>query len=275
MKALKGNSDRAPNMDEVLDLLKQPGQNLIINLLGVKLEDRPSYLVKLLPSLLELRAQTGRPHWIVIDEAHHLLPTSWDSASGTLPQTLDGLMLITVHPNHVAIPALSLIDTLVAVGKEPTQTLESFCQAVGYCPPQTQLEELEPGIAVAWFRKTEEAPFLFQIQPPQSERYRHRRKYAEGQLGTDKSFYFRGPEQKLNLRAQNLITFTQLAEGVDRETWLYHLQQQDYSRWFREAIKDDTLAEEAAQIESTPDLSAEESRDRIKAVIEQRYTLPA
>ena len=27
-----------------------------------------------------------------------------------------------------------------------------------------------------------------------AERLRHRRKYAEGELGTDKSFYFRGAE---------------------------------------------------------------------------------
>lgn len=107
------------------------------------------------------------------------------------------------------------------------------------------------------------------------ERRRHMRNYAEGELGADKCFYFRGAEAKLNLRAQNLISFTQLAEGVDDETWLYHLHQQDYSRWFQEAIKDETLAEEAARIEANPKLSAKESRDRIKAAIEQRYTLPA
>jgi hypothetical protein len=68
--------------------------------------------------------------------------------------------------------------------------------------------------------------------------------------------------------------FTQLADGVDEETWLYHLRQQDYSHWFRDAIKDETLATAAADVE-TSDLSAAESRDRIKAAINQRYTLPA
>ena len=53
-----------------------------------------------------------------------------------------------------------------------------------------------------------------------AEHRRHSRKYAEGELPQDRSFYFRGPQGKLNLRAQNLMVFLQMAEGVDDETWL-------------------------------------------------------
>ena len=74
---------------------------------------------------------------------------------------------------------------------------------------------------------------------PAEKAERHIRKYAEGALGEDKSFYFRGPANALNLRAQNLTIFMQMADGVDDETWLHHLQAHDYSRWVREAIKDD------------------------------------
>ncbi|NJP08319.1 MAG: hypothetical protein HC866_01650 [Leptolyngbyaceae cyanobacterium RU_5_1] len=56
---------------------------------------------------------------------------------------------------------------------------------------------------------------------------------------------------------------------------LYHLRQQDYSHWFQAAIKDENLARDVAQIEADSELSAAESRERIKAAIEQRYTLPA
>jgi hypothetical protein len=94
-------------------------------------------------------------------------------------------------------------------------------------------------------------------------------------LGEDKSFYFRGPEQKLNLRAQNLQIFTQLAGGVDDQTWLHHLRRGDYSRWFREAIKDEELARVAAAVEQQRDVSPDESRAVIKSAIEQRYTSAA
>jgi hypothetical protein len=91
-------------------------------------------------------------------------------------------------------------------------------------------------------------------------------------LGDDRSFYFRGPEQKLNLRAQNLTLFLQIADGVDDATWLYHLKRGDYSRWFREGIKDDLLADEAAGSERDESLSPVESRGKIRAAVERRYT---
>jgi hypothetical protein len=101
------------------------------------------------------------------------------------------------------------------------------------------------------------------------------RKYAAGELAEDRSFYFRGPQGKLNLRAQNLALFLQMAEGVDEETWLHHLRRGDYSRWFREAIKDEDLAAEAERIESLTGPAARESRSLIRAAIEERYTAPA
>jgi len=62
------------------------------------------------------------------------------------------------------------------------------------------------------------------LSRPEAWQKRHIRKYAEGELGTDKSFYFRGPDGSLNLRAQNLSIFLQMAEGVDDNTWTHHLR---------------------------------------------------
>lgn len=71
-----GDSKRAPTVNEVLQLLERPDQNAVVNLLGTALEHRPAAFESLLSALLELRGRTGRPHWIIIDEAHHLLPRS-------------------------------------------------------------------------------------------------------------------------------------------------------------------------------------------------------
>jgi hypothetical protein len=118
-------------------------------------------------------------------------------------------------------------------------------------------------------------PFRIRGEPARSELRRHRRKYAEGDVGEDKSFVFRGPEGRLNLQAQNLFLFNQIGTGVDDDTWLYHLRRGDYSRWFREAIKDEELAADAERIERMERISATESRRRIAEAIETRYTLPA
>ena len=269
-----GNAQQVPSSAEVLTVLSKPEQNLIVNLMGVKIDDRPLFLAQLLPSLLEMRVRTGRPHWIVIDEVHHMFPSSWDAAV-TLPQSVNGILMVTVHPEHVATSALSLIDTVIAV-KSPMQTLTNFCNMIGHqLPSETLPAELASGSAIAWFIKTEDQPFQFQVIPPLQERQRHMRNYAEGNLGNDRCFFFRGADHQLNLKAQNLIMFIQLASGVDDGTWLHHLHLQDYSNWLQNSIKDETLAAEVSEIEKTRDLSPADSRDRIKTAIEKRYTLPA
>jgi hypothetical protein len=88
------------------------------------------------------------------------------------------------------------------------------------------------------------------------------------------SFYFRGPDGRHNLRAQNLAVFCQIGEGIDEETWLFHLRRGDYSRWFRDSVKDERLASETERIERRHDLAPSQTRALIRGLVESRYTLP-
>src|SRR2546430_14239590 len=112
------------------------------------------------------------------------------------------------------------------------------------------------------------------IRPGELEQGRHIRKYAAGDLGPN-AFYFRGPDGRLNLRAQTLAMFLQIADGVDDETWLHHLRRGDYARWFKTAIKDRELEAAARKAEALGDKPAGEGRRLIRDAIEQRYTAPA
>ena len=67
----------------------------------------------------------------------------------------------------------------------------------------------------------------------------------------------------------------ELSEGVDEETWLFHLRRGDYSNWFDSVIKDNELAAFAREIEQDTRQSAVESRSRMRNAIENRYTAPA
>ena len=111
---------------------------------------------------------------------------------------------------------------------------------------------------------------------PATERRRHQRKYAQGDLGPERSFTFRGPDGKLRLKARNLAVFVELAAGVDDETWQYHLRAGDYSRWIRQDIKDEALANEIAAIERRRQgTGAAETRRAVEAAITSRYTASA
>jgi hypothetical protein len=269
-----GDPKTAPQLSEVVDLLVHPEQNVVVSLTGVDIAERPRFFAEMLPELSKSRTQTARPHWLLIDEAHHMLPPTLATAEVTLPRELAASILVTVHPDHMAPPALEAVRLVLTVGAEADNSLRSFCQRVGEAIPRIESRALERGEALFWKRGTERADHIKTI-PPHAERLRHRRKYAEGELGIDKSFYFRGPEGSLNLRAQNLNLFIQIADGVDDRTWLHHLQAGDYSRWLSDSVRDDELAAEVAEVESNRALDPRESRARIKDAITRRYTAPA
>jgi HAD superfamily hydrolase (TIGR01484 family) len=268
-----GSRHHPVSLNEALSLLEDPKVNLNINLLGVKLADRPEYFGQLFPSLNVLRTRMGRPHWIVLDEAHHLLPSEWGHLSQALPQKLGEVVLVTVHPEHLPRSILSMIDVVIAVGQSPETTLRSFANAAGLAFAWPQGLSYRSGQIAVWFAGSNEAPFPAVGVAPNRDRIRHRRKYAEGNMRF-RSFYFRGPGNRHNLRAQNLAIFSQLAEGIDEETWLYHLHRGDYSRWFRSAVKDRYLADQVERVEQRRTLQPAESRKLIRNLIDSRYTLP-
>jgi hypothetical protein len=269
-----GDAENAPNIDEVLRLLGKPTTQVVVNLLGVPLRDRPTFFAGLLPRLQSLRSRSGRPHWIMIDEAHHLVPAEFAPAPLTLPQSFGSLLMVTVHPDKVSPAVLESVRMVLAVGPRPEETLANFARAVGLSPPRFFGDELGEGEVAVWLCRSGEVPFRVTVAPASSVHRRHRRKYALGELGPENSFYFRGPDGTLNLRAQNLAIFLQLSYGVDERTWLYHLKLGDYSRWFRDHIKDDELARRAQEIERERSNAASESRAAIRAAVEERYTLP-
>jgi hypothetical protein len=269
-----GNSQRGPTVAEVLTAMDNPSTQVIVNLVGLPLQDRPSFFFELLPQLQERRNRTGRPHRVLVDETHHLLPTKWRATVASM-RDLKGMLFVTVHPDQLSPHVLDTVDIAVALGERPGSTLQAVANHKGLSLSPIANAELKPGEALLWRVAAGQSPQPFMMTVSRMERRRHRRKYAEGELPPERSFYFRGPEGKLNLRAQNLIMFRQLADGVDDETWLHHLRNGDYSHWMETAIKDRSLAQVVHEVEDMPDVSAHDSRQRVASAIEERYTLPA
>lgn len=268
--ALRGGDARAL-AEEAMQVLDKPTQNVVITLLDLRLEDRPEFFQRMLPRLLELRAATARPHWIIIDEAHHLLPSNWRPNDEMLTAQIRNTVLVTIHPDHVSPSVMRVVDTIVVIGREPRVTLRAVARGRGSVDGLPELPPEALNEKLAWLVRPGAAPLRYRRLAPLGDRRRHQRKYAIGDLGEDRSFYFRGPRGRLNLRAQNLQIFLQMAEGVDDETWRHHLRRHDVSQWFHEVIKDEGLARETQEIESQK-LPPNESRALIRDAIERRYS---
>ena len=265
-----GTASQPPAIEHVTKALREPATNVVVNLLGVPLADRPSFFGVLLPELLALRAEFGRPHFIIVDEAHHALPADWDPGAAALPEGLEGFLFVTTRPNAVSPRLLRCVSHLMVVGAGARQTLNGFCGALGRAGGDAP-DDLPTG-EVLVLDVAAETLRRMKVMPGEAKLLRHQRKYAEGRLGDDKSFWFHGSHGKLNLRAQNVTMFVQMAEGVDEETWQWHRERGDYSRWFASSIKDHDLAAKIAEIEAGS-ARAHEARQLLREAIEERYTL--
>src|SRR5690606_3782265 len=116
--------------------------------------DRPGYFMDLVPHLQSMRARTGRPHWLIVDEAHHLLPDYRIRESPTLGESI----FLTVHPDHLARSILASIDVVIAVGVSPDKTLREFAVASGRSPPEGFSSPGGSDEVVCWFLD-DQAPF--------------------------------------------------------------------------------------------------------------------
>jgi len=265
-----GSAHEAPRINKVVELLRKSGAGVAVNLLGVKPPDRPAFFAGLLPELLALRARTGRPHFVVVDEAHHMLPHGYDPGGAALPADLKGFLFVTVRPEALSTRVVHCVDRIMAVGDEAGAAIGVFCAATGLLAPNASARV--PRGEMLTRSRTEPLQRLAVI-PGTGARRRHVRKYAEGKLEDDRSFFFRGPEGKLNLRATNLVMFVEIGAGVDGETWEFHRRQGDFSRWVGLSIKDRELMDEITEIEQG-EQPFEEAREAIQGAIERRYTLP-
>jgi hypothetical protein len=166
------------------------------------------------------------------------------------------------------------VDTILVIGRDARVTMRAIARGRGSDEGLPDLPAHTHDDKLNWIVRLGSEPRRYRSLQPSGDRRRHQRKYAVGDLGEDRSFYFRGPRGRLNLRAQNLQIFLQMAEGVDDETWRHHLRKNDVSKWFREMIKDEQLADEALEVEGQGKLPPNESRALIRDAIERRYSTP-
>ncbi|HUF92164.1 MAG TPA: HAD hydrolase family protein, partial [Candidatus Limnocylindria bacterium] len=265
-----------PTPDEVSQLLRHPHTSLVLNLSAMTQPEKVDYATTILAAMTAVRSSTGLPHWLIIDEAHHVMPADGSPAAELLRAGPESFCLITLSADKLASPTLPHVN---AVASTELEALHAGIHAVlrtrpqpAPNPPSVDGGPLERGdAALAWLASPPRA-VRFHVARTRVQHRRHIRKYTEGELPPDRSFFFRGPQQTLNLRAANLARFVELADGVDEGTWAHHLRQRHYSAWVRDMIKDPELAAEIEGVESSG-LSAAQSRRGVLDAIRARYAV--
>jgi hydroxymethylpyrimidine pyrophosphatase-like HAD family hydrolase len=251
---------------EVERLLRHRSTSVAIDLSALNRDERIRAAARFLHAVQRLRVETGSPHWVVIDEAHHLFPPGGGPAEETFDFEWNGVCLVTNEPHRVARELIGAARHVFSTSVEAVTTTLPLL-------PRDAIPggELQPGEALDITRQ-DGPPRVrrFRVARRETSHKRHVKKYATGKLPPERSFHFRGPTGALDLVAHNLETFTMLAKGVDDATWLHHLRNGDIARWLREAIKDAELADEVAALASRHDTDG--TRHAVLEAIGRRYT---
>ena len=147
-----------------------------------------------MPQVQAMRNQLGRPHWVIIDEAHHMIGKDDNHIMRAAGAEMKGVILITVHPEEMAPESLQNIAQALILGQQPKDMLEKFAVAVGAATTFDVGEPLEDGEAFYWKKGGQLT--RIKIATPHTERRRHLKKYAEGDVGLEKSFFLPRPAKQ-------------------------------------------------------------------------------
>ena len=181
-----GTRENAPAPAEVLTALDQPDVQSVVCLAAVPARDRPAFVEKLLWPLKGLRERTGRPHWILVDDAHDVLPaaTRAEDAPGA---AAENTIYVTTSPSALAPDVLGSVFGIVACGANANAMFDAFIKATGDAHPPMPKRAQRSNEALVWFRGSEQSVALIDIaelqSPPQPSDTRPREKSEEvGQL---------------------------------------------------------------------------------------------
>ena len=163
-----GSPTRPPTANEILKLLRSADKSAVINLSGLPASERGPFLTALTPKLAQLRAHSGHPHWVAIDETHHLLPSN-GAARKLLPMG-DGesVLHITERPG-MAREVVRATTLFMAIGTEAQALLDEFCQVRGIARPDKRFAALKDSEALLWQPGPHAPPLRLNIASPQRD----------------------------------------------------------------------------------------------------------
>src|SRR6185503_12273735 len=109
-----GKGEQAlPAPEELDQLLRHPRTSLVLDLSAMSMAEKVGYATKVLAVITTVRSSTGLPHWLIIDEAHHVLPAEGSPAAELLRPGAESLALITLAAGDLA-PAVRRLPTVIA-----------------------------------------------------------------------------------------------------------------------------------------------------------------
>lgn len=265
LTSAEGDKQADVRADEVTQLVRHRGTSVVVDLSQLTKDEKVRAVAHFLQAVDQLRAETGAPHWLIVDEAHRLFPPGGSVAQEALPADTAGLCLVTNAPQLVDDGVLSLAHRVVSTSVEAVTRVVPLLK-----PEDIPGGPLATGEALAVALDDRGIVERFRVARRETHHGRHVKEYATRKLPDERAFHFTGRSGDQDLVAHDLETFAMLVRGVDDATWLHHLHRGDIADWLEREIEDPELAAEVRVVgASSRDPAA--SRRRVLDAIGRRH----
>ncbi len=236
--AVVGGADPLPGAEQLGRLVTHHAGGLVLDLSLLSSHEHEPYLRAVAEQLVRRRADTGVPHWVVVEEAHILLAHE-GAAYGLLAGNAMGLCAVTYRPHDLSGALRDAADAVVAAAGTGLGAEGAAIYLAGLIgqPAEGLLEWLagaasEEALLVRAGRPETTA---FRVAARRTGHVRHQRKYA-AYLG-----FF--------LRISDLEEFRAVLGCCSESTVDFHARRHDFSRWIGGVLGDGALAASVAEVE--------------------------
>ena len=272
-----GRADPLPDIPDVARALRHFDLSVVVDLSRAQVQEKVSYLQKLMPMLISLRQATGLPHRIVVDEAHYFLQQS--NIRDLLDLQLGAYGVVTYRPSDLSPDLLKDIEVIVAkrlTQEQDIRALTTMVKNKDFEPQWTAtLKGLSNSEAVLLPGSDEAVGRLrrFKLFPRLTQHVRHKTKYFDLQLGSGGEFIFTDHGRVVGPPARSLKEFVFLLRSMPAASLGEHACRGDFSKWIVDVFHDHRLASDIRGIEQRYRLGyVDDVRESMAVLIQERYS---
>jgi hydroxymethylpyrimidine pyrophosphatase-like HAD family hydrolase len=245
------------DVDRALDgLVRAPSASAVLDLSLLPHAAKVALIERALRRIRVIRRLVGRPHWVLIDEAHYSLHDEGVSADA-LGLEDRGFCFVTYRPSWLRGPVARAVNVFIlarTTGSEELGILGAALPAAlgeGGALSET-LSRLPRGEFLLVQRDANRhlSALTFVAAPRQTVHVRHLMKYIDACVPPGREFLFRSADGHVRGAADSLQSFRRVVATTPDEVLAHHAGRGDFSRWVRDMFADAELARQMRKIEA-------------------------